>query len=232
MASQEPLSRSGLISRAGIPNDVMTFWVRRGLVRPIYAPSGTGRHLRFEWYEANIAAIMSQLRQFGLPIEGLLAIANTFRESIAWASSYELTRDDVNALQTVFNAYSSHDRHGDDEQLQETLATFSLERHGASRITDRIQAIHATMPKEEFYRHLDPFMSITEQPKVGDPGLDNAHLDEMTYFWRFGEGENYRFAWGTAAGDLARQDGALSMVAVDITAALYAVWNQPESEGE
>lgn len=230
MASQEPLSRSGLTTRAGIPNDVMTFWVRRGLVRPIYAPSGMGRHLRFEWYEANIAAVMSQLRQFGVPIDGLLSIAATYRDAIAWASSYDLTPADVGALHHLFilHAHRRHDTY-DDAELEKMIEQAGQEKHGASRITDRIKAIHATMPEDEFRRHMDPFLSITEQPKPGDPGVGSAHAGELTYLWRTEEGD-YRFAWGEKGPRLAQEDGAHAMIAVDVSTVLCEVWNRPESE--
>lgn len=233
MASQEPLSRSGMTTRAGIPNDVMTFWVRRGLVRPIYAPSGMGRHLRFEWYEANIAAVMSQLRQFGVPIDGLLSIAGTYRDAIAWASSYELTRDDVAALHSLVILHAHH-KHGtyDDAELDHMIGQFSREKpHGKSRITDRIKAIHADMPEDEFRRHMDPFLSITEQPKPGDPGVGSAHTGELTYLWRTAAGD-YRFAWGEKGPQLAQEDGAHAMIAVDVSAVLFEVWNRPEGEEE
>lgn len=233
MASQEPLSRSGLTTRADIPNDVMTFWVRRGLVRPIYAPSGMGRHLRFEWYEANIAAVMSQLRQFGVPIDGLLSIASTYREAIDWASRYELTRADVNALHNLSIVYAHYARHQDDERLAEDLETFSREKpHGASRITERIKEIHTAMPKEEFDKHVDPFKSITEQPKPGDPGLGCGHAGELTYLWQAGDLGEYRFAWGEEGPQLAAKDGARAMIAIDVASVLYEVWNRPEGEGE
>lgn len=224
--SLEPLSRSGITFRADIPNDVMTFWVRRGLVCPIEAPSGMGRHLRFEWYEANIAAVMSQLRQFGVPIDGLLQIADTFRASIAWAKSYGLTnRNDVTALWQTFIVHAFHERGEiDDDQLAEDLARWSEERAGASRITPRIQAIHASMPKAEFREHLDAYLTIMRQHETGD--RRGQYQPDMSYFWR--AGDRWKFWHGEGGPVEAQRDGALATIAVDVWTVLFDVWNRPE----
>ncbi|WP_260597438.1 hypothetical protein [Sphingomonas endolithica] len=220
MQSKEPLSRSGMTFHAAIPNDVMTFWIRRGLVRPIEAPSGMGRHLRFEWYEANIAALMGQLRQFGVPIDGLLSITATFRDAIAWADKYGLSRDDVMALWATFTA---HALNTNGEDLVASLDLWSHERHGATRITPRIRAIHASMSTEEFHQHHDAFLTIFEQP--GPDDRRGQYEPDMSYFWR--AGDRWRFRHGQGAPHEARNDGALATIAVDVSTVIFDVWNRP-----
>jgi hypothetical protein len=230
MPNREPLSRGGITSRTGVPNDVLTYWLRYNLVRPIAAPDGPGRHLRFHWYEANIAAVMNELRQLGVNIDGLLSIGEIYREAIEWAEGYGLDHDDMGALHTVFIIHSHYAHHQDADELAHDLESWSQERHGKSRVTERIKAIHAKMTKDEFYRHLDPFQTITAQPKPTDPGVNNANAEEMTFFWRINRGEQYRLAWGPSAGEQAREDGALAMIAVDVSAVLVPVWNRPGDE--
>ncbi|WP_380785424.1 hypothetical protein [Sphingomonas sp. R86521] len=50
----------------------------------------------------------------------------------------------------------------------------------------------------------------------------------MTYLWRSDEGDDYRFAWGAEAGGEAIKDGAKAIIAADVTAVLYEVWNRSE----
>ncbi|MEG3163135.1 hypothetical protein U1701_00855 [Sphingomonas sp. PB2P19] len=80
----------------------MTVWVRGGVLRPIEAPTRTGFKLRFPWYEANIAAIMNQLRIFGVKIEGMLSIGCVYREAIAYFDGFGLNRDQVYGLWSLF----------------------------------------------------------------------------------------------------------------------------------
>lgn len=220
MPSTEPLSRSGISSRAGLSADVMTFWDRRGLLRPLPRRTPTSRR-QWPWYDANIAALMMQLRQFGMPMEGMLSIAAQFREAIAWAESYGLDHDSMFGLWSVFTAHEFHARgEWDDDQLEEDLNRWSNERHGSRRITPEIRAIHAQMPKAEFRQKFEAFLLITEQPKPGDRRAQ--YFPDMTYFWRVGE--EWRFERGEGGPRQARDDGALSTIAVDVSTVIFDVW--------
>lgn len=262
MATQEPILRGDIMSKADIPRDVMTFWVRGGVLRPIEAPTGTGFKLRFPWYEANIAAIMNQLRILGVKIEGMLSIGRVYREAIAYFDGFGLDRDQVYGLWSLFIVESNfvarqskraelrdlinspgfdRDNHPNiveatvelsedelEEELKEAMLAAAGEVHGARRLTREIAEIREKMEREDFYRHLDAYLTVTEQPDADDPAGYGANLEEMTYFWRTGEGEEYRFAWGAEASDEATGDGAKSMIAIDVTAVLYEVWNRSE----
>lgn len=217
--SQEPLSRSGITTRANIPNDVMTFWVRRGLVRPIEAPSGMGRHLRFEWYEANIAAIMNQLRMVGVSIDAMLSITTKFRQGIAWATELGVTRDDVFAMITYRNLRTGLDeRDYSVEYFNQELESWSNARHGNQRLTDRIIAIADRADKSDFRKYEYAYTAITDQP-------DRLYQPDATYFWRVGD--DWRFDFNETGLAAAREDGALASIAVDIPSTLFHVWNRP-----
>lgn len=227
MPSHEPLSRSGITSRTGIPNDVMTFWVRRGLVRPIEAPNGVGRHLRFEWYEANIAGIMAQVRKFGVSIDGMLSIAATFREAIDWMAAQGLSYDDAMALWNYFNIRASAAGSAEAaEYAEQTLALFRHERHGpSSRVTERIEALALQVDEAGFRQHLDAYLTIAEQPEPN--AIRAAAMPDVTYFWL--AGDVWRFGRGEGAPEVARADGALATIAVDVSTVIYDVWTRVEA---
>lgn len=260
MPNHEPLSRSGIRGRTGVPNDVLTYWIRYDLVRPIVAPSGVGRHLSFRWYEANIAAVMNHLRVLGVKIEGMLSIARVYRDAIAYFDGLGVNRDEVQALRSLLGLESivandflrrARDRQlvnspgfdrekaskivenaavtqeEDDEYWGKYFIDLGDERHGAQRLTQELVDVRERINADEFYKHLDAYDTITEQPKPNSPVY--ANTDEMTFFWRVGEGDEYSFAWGEKAGAQARQDGAVAMIAVDVTAVLHKVWNPEPS---
>ncbi|RYE60869.1 MAG: hypothetical protein EOO82_02660, partial [Oxalobacteraceae bacterium] len=159
LASRLPLSRAALAARSGVPNTVLPFWLRSGLLHPINASGGRGHHLRFEWYEANIAAVMNQLRILGVRIEGMLSITAVYRQAIAWAARYGIDRYDAIAVSTVFSRYHSLEiGEYNEDDLALSLKNLGQEQHGRYRITDRIKAIHAIMPMEELQKHLEPFL--------------------------------------------------------------------------
>ena len=219
MPLQQPLSRSGITTRADIPNDVMTFWVRRGLVRPIDAPSGMGRHLRFEWYEANLAAIMNQLRMVGVSIDALLSIATKFRRAIAWASDLGVSRDDVFAMMTYRNLrIGLEKRDYSREYFKQSLEGWSDARHGNQRVTERIIAIADRADAADFRKYEYAYTTITDQP-------ERLYHPDATYFWRVGD--DWRFDFNESGLVAAREDGALASIAVDISSTLFHVWNRP-----
>ena len=262
MPTQKPILRGDIMVKAAIPRDVMTFWVRGGVLRPMEAPTGTGFKLRFSWYEANIAAIMNQLRILGVKIEGMLSIGHVYREAIAYFDGLGLNRNQVYGLWSLFIVEDSFvarmlrqaelrnlvnspgfDRDKNpsiveasvdlsedeqEEELKEAMLAAAGEAHGEKRLTREIAEIRENVEREDFYRHLHAYLTVTEQPKADDPAGHSANLEEMTYFWRTGEGDEYRFAWGPKASGEATKDGAKAMIAVDVTAVLYEVWNRPE----
>lgn len=87
-------SRGDIADVAQVPNDVLTFWLRQGLIVPLTAPGGTGRHLRFKKYEAKIAAFLAQGRLAGLNVEALRALASAVRSAFAWIEENGVTRAD------------------------------------------------------------------------------------------------------------------------------------------
>lgn len=261
MPTQEPILRGDIMAKAEIPRDVMTFWVRGGVLRPIEAPkTGTGFKLRFEWYEANIAAIMNQLRILGVSIKGMLSVCKVYRDAIAFFDGRGATRDEVHAMWTLdmiernviarrvkragyrdiveapgFDpetnpriAAEAADNISMEDELWAEIVPCTAEIHGAQKVTVRVMELWEGMPREEFRRHLHPYVHITEQPEASYTPDGVASPEELTFFWRVGETDDYRFLWGPDAGKLARTDGAKSMIAIDVTAVLRSTWRTPE----
>ncbi len=215
MPTQEPLSRSGITSLTGVPRDVLTFWVRQGVVRPIDAPAGTGRHLRFQWYEANIAAVMLQFRRLGFNVESLHSIGQLYRDAIAWADELEVSRDDVRAI----NEYMFYKEMPDDpggEPYDVEAAIQRLREHPRLPITDRLIAIADNMDVDRFVEYRWLFLSITDQPdRLFDPG-------DTTLFWPSQDG--WRVSLGSALA--AQADGLFATISLDVNSVLYYVWNR------
>lgn len=75
-------SRSDIVRRAGVDNDVLTFWLRRDLIRPIEKPSGRGNALRFDPYQVRVAKVLANARAAGLNLDALNAIAFSLQGAI------------------------------------------------------------------------------------------------------------------------------------------------------
>lgn len=260
MASREPLSRGDIMSRVGIERDVMTFWIRGGVLQPMAGPTGPGKHLRFAWYEANIAAVMNQLRILGVKIGGMLSIGRGYREAIAYFEGLSVSPEEASALYAISSAESRAignqaeraryrkiiSQPGFDsvkyaymvkaainvsfiDELRNQILEEAQGRSGQEGITPRLIEIWRNISREIFDQYYWIYRSISEQPEVGKLGWGGGP-EGMTYFWRDGEGDEYRFAIGVESIKPAHEGGAISMIAIDVAAALDQVWINPVSK--
>lgn len=106
MNEPSPLSRSQLASAAGVPEDVIVFWIRKGLVQS--SETRDRKHRRFDGIEVKLCMIFAELRSYGMNIDALTTIAAIFREGLA---IYELVDEPsymIEALQDL--EYHNFDR--------------------------------------------------------------------------------------------------------------------------
>ena len=77
-------SRQDIAERAGITDDVLSFWIKRGLLVPEpQEGSGKGVHHRFHFSQINVAIILKVLRDhFGANIGTLKSLADTLQSAI------------------------------------------------------------------------------------------------------------------------------------------------------
>ena len=225
MDSFAPVATGDLLARTGMPVDVMTFWLRKGLLRAIDATRVAGQHRRFMFYEVNLAAVLLQVREFRTNIDGLFSVAAIYHEAIDWGAELGVSRDDVFAMWTVFTQRAFRDRgdYADEAEYQASLDPFRHERHGAKRVTPRIEALATQTGKLTFRQHLNAFLSIMDQPPPRN-GENPLHPD-VSYFWR--AGDRWRLEVGENGPLTARRDGAMATIAIDVPEVIYRVWNRP-----
>ena len=82
MTDDQVFSSSQLQALAKVETDVLTFWLRRGLVLPNQAPDGKGKHHRFHRDEIMIAAFLRAARDAGLNVAALSALVAEVRRGV------------------------------------------------------------------------------------------------------------------------------------------------------
>lgn len=98
LMTDDHLSRSDIVRLAGIDNDVLTFWLRQGLIRPIHAAAGRGRHLRFDMCQLKIAGVLSSARLAALNVDALRAIAAELQNAVSTFQRFGLEVEALVAL--------------------------------------------------------------------------------------------------------------------------------------
>lgn len=83
--SSNLLTRQQVASRAGLSDDVLSFWIKQGLLQATSGGVGRGSHRRFDIFQVNIAAVLAELRRFGVNVGILRRVAHMLQRGTALA---------------------------------------------------------------------------------------------------------------------------------------------------
>lgn len=72
-------SKGDLSRLSGVPENVLTFWLRAGLLVPVEGGDGRGSHRRFDRMQVSLAAILREMHAFGANITTLNSFAEFLR---------------------------------------------------------------------------------------------------------------------------------------------------------
>jgi hypothetical protein len=189
------LTRQQIAIRAGVSDDVMSFWLKNGVLRACEDSGGRGHHRRFAFYELNIAAIAEQLRRHGANVESLRSLSNTFREAIDRAAESRLEYDD-------WEEVGSYVKRG--------------YRIPSSSITDRDIRIAKQIRSEcldydQITRYMMISRTILDRPDRLDQSVNH------TFFWRRADG-----SWEVTADPSTE---TFTNIAIDLERLFYQVWH-------
>lgn len=86
-------SRVELHRKTGIPDDVLNYWLREGVLRAREGGDGRGSPRRFDYPEITLAAILDELRGFGLNAAALKGLSDRFHEALDYFRARGLNRN-------------------------------------------------------------------------------------------------------------------------------------------
>lgn len=81
--TEDHIGRGDMVRLSGVGHDVLTFWLRAGLIRPVIEPSGDKKRLKFDPLQVNVAGVLAAARLAGVNVDGLKAIAATLQRALA-----------------------------------------------------------------------------------------------------------------------------------------------------
>ncbi len=61
-----PFSRKQLSAATGVPGDLLAYWIKLGLLRPMGGGDGKGKHRQFGFQAVHIAAVLAELGRYGM----------------------------------------------------------------------------------------------------------------------------------------------------------------------
>lgn len=96
-------SRQELRDRAVVPEDVLRYWIRAGLLRPEHG-GGKGRHWRFSRLELAVAVLLGELRTLGLSSAPLSELADELHGAIDWMRERRIDVEQASQISELVNA--------------------------------------------------------------------------------------------------------------------------------
>jgi len=95
-------TRQQIAEMTGIDSSTLNYWMREGVLRASEGGAGKGSHRRFGYQEINLAALLHELRQFGIGTVALARLARRFHHALDWMAERGISNDNLNR---VFSAY-------------------------------------------------------------------------------------------------------------------------------
>lgn len=88
--TQALFTRQQIGELAQLDDSTLNYWSREGLIVPTEGGKGRGSHRRFDFVQVNIAAILGQLRRFGLNIGMMRSFAGLLQSAAQIGAAREL----------------------------------------------------------------------------------------------------------------------------------------------
>lgn len=82
-------TRQQVAELTGVADDVLSFWIKNDLLVPTSGGQGKGSHRKFDFFQVNIAAVLAELRRFGVNIGIMRELASQLQQATALAKSAE-----------------------------------------------------------------------------------------------------------------------------------------------
>jgi DNA-binding transcriptional MerR regulator len=196
-------SRQQLGSLAGLDDTTLNYWSREGLLIPSAGGLGRGSHRKFDFVQVNIAAVLGQLRRFGLSIALMRSLAELLQSAARLGASRELHPGNYSTAARLADKLSqfrsgvpvlvrAHD-HAEEPPLDlkgRALSDWWTERRPATTDADVIKDI---LGSRDDYDPLDAIIAMAE--KIGPGRSTEARIYADLVFDVLAPGYSDAYSW-------------------------------------
>jgi hypothetical protein len=95
-------SRREIATLTGIDDSTLNYWMREGILRPASGGAGRGSHRRFAYPEVTLAAVLNELRGFGIGAPSLAHIAGNFHASLDWMAERGVNQANMSRIMDAY----------------------------------------------------------------------------------------------------------------------------------
>lgn len=114
-------TRRQVAELTGASDDVLSFWIKNDLITPTSGGSGKGSHRKFDLFQVNIAAVLLELRKFGVNIGTMRSLARMLQDGVTLGRSAECNH---RAIYDALNLFELLDRYRSGQEVHVYLDTW------------------------------------------------------------------------------------------------------------
>jgi hypothetical protein len=243
-------TRKQLGDLARLDDTTLNYWSREGILRPDEGGEGRGSHRRFSYHQVNLAALLGELRQFGIGTPALKRLADRFHAAMDYMAGLGLDRSNYEPIDTILSFRRRFEEHG-----YYPLSAYSaadVEKYsalGAKHVPEESYPNYAAFRLETWDQVVSYLRTGTHAGSYDDRALKltasidlkeySAHTSywqvitfinerkpdeevstEATYFYRDADGA---FLLAHSTSEAARE--AVSFIGVDTERLSYRIWH-------
>ena len=230
----------------------MNYWSREGLLVPSEGGNGRGSHRKFDFVQVNIAAILGQIRRFGLNISVMSSFAELLQKAAALGSGRELHPSNYATAARLANKLSSF-RVGQTVMIRGRLQSEEPPPHlRGGAYADWLSAKRPAATEQEIIDDLigarddyDSIQAIVAASEAIGPGrqteaeiyadlvydlLAPGYSDTYSWLLGFGPGGAWKIEFGSEGGKFFERIGAPSSedfgpgIFLPVSGIIRAVW--------
>lgn len=235
-----PFVRGQVAELTGLSDDVIGYWIKERLLVPEAASAGKGRHLRFDYLQLYVAAVLREMRAYGANIEALRGLAGLLQKSIETGSfvmdgirNYDALSDATEINRARDFGPASPEEHfivwEDGEKVQySTFETWVLARQASNRpfaagaidIEKRLRSLK----NPETFQYLEIYKDLIADQHFT---LPNADFGPQDWFWMLAQADGKWIIHGNE-GAYGASDELLelpSFVTINLSKAIRSIWS-------
>lgn len=226
-------TRQQMSAATGLADDVLAYWLKEGIIRPTAGGSGKGSHRKFDYVQVHIAAILREVRQFGVNIASLREVSDILQRGVDICSRHSFHRASFREAAyfvTSLLAFQSgepvriFDRDTDD--FRSAVNEVEIAHHHSSQFDhdewELVEAFARTLQGDDIIA-VRLYADLTDPDNLIEVGVGKAeNWDEKLWsIWRDSDGR-----WRVNEPH-AMPHGVMSSVSIAVSLVIRRLWSSP-----
>lgn len=102
LCPRDLFTRVQIEQMTGVDDSTLNYWMREGILRASEGGEGRGNYRRFSYHEVTLAALLRELRNFGINTSSIAHVARRFHRAMDWMSERKISDENHRRILDLF----------------------------------------------------------------------------------------------------------------------------------